>query len=216
MAENKKTIDWGRIEADYRAGIKPLRLIAEENGITHGAVNKRAKRDGWTRDLKAKIVAVAEAKVSKAAVSAVVSAAKLVTEQQVVEANAELQYQVRMEHRSDIKRTRQLFLSLLEEIEVATDHEGRSLIETLAEIVNGPQDEETEESEQESKRRAERMRKQLNQLLDGAGRVDSAKKLTEMLEKLVKLERQAFGIEDDDKGANDIDKLLSRVHGLIA
>lgn len=43
--------DWERIEMDYRAGIKTLRQIADENGITHGAVNKRAKRDGWERDL---------------------------------------------------------------------------------------------------------------------------------------------------------------------
>jgi len=43
--------DWERIELDYRAGIKTLRQIADEHGITHGAVNKRAKRDGWERDL---------------------------------------------------------------------------------------------------------------------------------------------------------------------
>ena len=46
-----KPTDWERIELDYRAGIKTLRQIADENGITHGAINKRAKRDGWERDL---------------------------------------------------------------------------------------------------------------------------------------------------------------------
>ena len=35
--------DWEKIELDYRAGIKTLRQIADENGVTHGAVNKRAK-----------------------------------------------------------------------------------------------------------------------------------------------------------------------------
>lgn len=35
--------DWERIELDYRAGIKTLRQTAGEHGITHGAVNKRAK-----------------------------------------------------------------------------------------------------------------------------------------------------------------------------
>jgi hypothetical protein len=43
--------DWERIELDYRAGVKTLRQIAAEHGITHGAINKRAKRDGWERDL---------------------------------------------------------------------------------------------------------------------------------------------------------------------
>lgn len=43
--------DWEHIELDYRAGVKTLRPIAAEHGITHGAINKRAKRDGWERDL---------------------------------------------------------------------------------------------------------------------------------------------------------------------
>lgn len=54
----KPAADWERIELDYRAGIKTLRQIAEEHGITHGAINKRAKRDGWERDLSSAAVQV--------------------------------------------------------------------------------------------------------------------------------------------------------------
>ena len=50
MTDKKLTPDWERIELDYRAGVKTLRQIAEEHGITHGAINKRAKRDGWARE----------------------------------------------------------------------------------------------------------------------------------------------------------------------
>lgn len=53
--DKKKKIDWEKIEVDYRAGVKTLREIADEHNITHGAINKRAKRDGWERDLTAKI-----------------------------------------------------------------------------------------------------------------------------------------------------------------
>jgi len=42
-------VDWSVVESAYRTGIKTLRQIAQENGITHGAVNKRAKRDAWER-----------------------------------------------------------------------------------------------------------------------------------------------------------------------
>ena len=52
-----KVVDWERIELDYRAGIKTLRDIAQEHGITHGAITKRSKRDDWVRDLTAKIQA---------------------------------------------------------------------------------------------------------------------------------------------------------------
>lgn len=43
--------DWEKIELDYRAGIKTLTQIAAEHGISHVAIIKRAKRDGWERDL---------------------------------------------------------------------------------------------------------------------------------------------------------------------
>lgn len=57
----KKSPDWDRIEVDYRAGMKTLREIADEHNITEGAIRKRAKRDGWERDLAAKVRAKAPA-----------------------------------------------------------------------------------------------------------------------------------------------------------
>lgn len=98
--------DWIAIERDFRAGVKSVRQIASENGITHGAINKRAKRDEWTRDLKAKIQAKADAIVSKA-VSSEVAASKRLTENAVVDSNAHLQANVRLRHRSDALRLNQ-------------------------------------------------------------------------------------------------------------
>lgn len=51
MEQDKRQVDWKAIERDYRAGIKTLRAIADEHSITHPAVSKRAKRDGWERDV---------------------------------------------------------------------------------------------------------------------------------------------------------------------
>lgn len=45
----KVPIDWEAIRNDYRAGTKTLRQIGIEHGVTHGAINKRAKRDCWHR-----------------------------------------------------------------------------------------------------------------------------------------------------------------------
>lgn len=42
--------DWLAIEGDYRAGKRPLRAIAEDHGITEGAIRARAKKGGWARD----------------------------------------------------------------------------------------------------------------------------------------------------------------------
>lgn len=54
VPRDRKTIDWEAIERDYRAGLKTLRQIADEHSITHAAVNKRAKIQGWSRDLQLK------------------------------------------------------------------------------------------------------------------------------------------------------------------
>ncbi|WOB06479.1 hypothetical protein [Piscinibacter gummiphilus] len=204
----KREPNWAQIEADYRAGIKPLRQIGEEHGITHGAINKRAKRDGWARDLKAQIVAKAEAKVSKAAVSREVSTDTKVTEQEVVEANAELQYQIRMEHRSDIKRTRKLFQALLDQLETAVDADGKSLIGKLFAVVHQPVD---DPNDQGGEKRAARMAELLEKVLSLPSNIKSAKELTDMLEKLVNMERKAFGIDDDNGGGSEVDKLLAKI-----
>ncbi|EIC82065.1 phage protein [Serratia sp. M24T3] len=100
--------NWEVIESAYRAGLLSVREIASQHGITHGAINKRAKRDGLERDLKAKIKARADSLVSKREVSTLVSTGKAISERILIEASAEVIANVRMEHRGDIRRARKL------------------------------------------------------------------------------------------------------------
>lgn len=61
QAPERITPDWERIEADYRAGLLSLREIGTKDGhVTEGAIRKRAKKLGWTRDLGARIQAKAD------------------------------------------------------------------------------------------------------------------------------------------------------------
>jgi hypothetical protein len=46
---DKKHVDWELIEKDYRAGIKTLRQIGGECGVSHTAIMKRADKGNWTR-----------------------------------------------------------------------------------------------------------------------------------------------------------------------
>lgn len=109
----RKPIDWESIERDYRAGLLSVREIASANGCTHGAINKRAKRDNWDRDLKAKIKARADALVSKREVSAQVSTIGADTERQIVESNALAIVAVRMNHRTDIRSASTLVAGIM-------------------------------------------------------------------------------------------------------
>lgn len=208
----RKVIDWEAVEFHYRSGIRSLKDMGKEYGVSDAGILKKAKVLGWTRDLAAKIKSKADAKVSAAAVSAEVSVAKAANEVAVVEANAELQYRVRMEHRQDIGRTRKLFQALLSEVEAASTTEGQGLIAQLFALLN---DEPDPDSADADRKRYDAMRRRLDLVLSTSGRIDSAKKLTEMLERLVKMEREAFGIQaESDQGNTGIDALLAKMRGI--
>lgn len=120
MTKNdERIINWPAIEIDYRAGVKSLRVLAAEYGISHGAINKRARRDGWSRDLSARIAERTREMVSRAAVSAEDTAVSRAAEKAVVEANATLQADIILAHRTDIQAARALVVSMLGELDAA-------------------------------------------------------------------------------------------------
>ncbi len=192
MAESEKTApDWERIEADYRAGVLSLREIAAANGITHGAVNKRAKRDGWSRDLAAKIRAKADELVSKQAVSTAVSAEKAVSERQIIDANAQRIAEIQGGHKATAARIHRFGLTLLAELE--TQSVKVEDLEKLGELLR---------SEDENGR--DQMNDLYRKIISTPSRVDSGKKVSETLRNAIVLERQAYGLdkqrEDDPPG----------------
>jgi len=109
--------DWEAIETAYRAGVMSLREIASQNGISEGAIRKRAKRDEWSRDLNAKVKERADDLVRKAEVRKQVRSETVLSERVLIEATAEVIATVRMEHRGDIRRARTLANALFDELE---------------------------------------------------------------------------------------------------
>lgn len=188
-----KQPDWEAIERAYRAGLLSIREIASTQGITHGAVNKRAKRDGWERDLKAKIQAKADALVSKRTVSTEVSTKQADTEREIIEVNAEVIANVRMAHRGDISRGRRLTNKLLDELEGLTDN--RELFEELGELMRDPDD-----------NGFDKRNDLYGKVISLPGRTKTMKELAETLKTLVVLERQAYDL-DTKAGNSDADAL---------
>jgi hypothetical protein len=190
MAEAKKPqVDWEAIEGDYRAGVLSTREIAVAHGISHTAINKRAKAESWDRDLSAKIKAKADALVSRRAVSSEVSTARAATERQIIEANAERVAQVKGEHRGTAARLNTLGLTLLAELE--TQSADVEALAKLGELMLSPD---------------EKGRDKLNELyqkvISTPSRIDSAKKVAETLRHAIGLEREAYGL-DDKKGGDE-------------
>ena len=206
----RKAPDWERIEADYRAGVLSLREIAAAHGVSHVAIQKRAKKLGWTRDLAAKIKAKAEELVTKQAVTGSVTTETAASERQIIEANATRIAQVRGEHRADITRSRALTLKLLVELEDQT--EGAELFAQLGELMYRPDE-----------KGVDKLNELYHKVIGLPGRIDGVKKLAETLKNLIGLEREAYGIGADtpeDRGAKkdsftDAD-LISRAARIIA
>lgn len=198
----EKIIDWRAVEKDYRAGIKSLRVIAGEHGGTEGAVRKRAKRDGWERDLAPKIKAKADDLVRKATVRSVVRTENAVSERVLVEVNAQVQTDIILSHRTDIQRTRKLTMTLLEELEIATaDNE---LLRDLATLMYSP-----------DKNGVDKLNDLYHKIIAMPGRVDSMKKIADTLKTLIALEREAFGLDADKKELSGPESFLKSLIGQV-
>lgn len=195
--------DWERIELDYRAGIKTLRQIADEHGITHGAINKRARRNGWERDLSGKINAKADALVSKALVSTPVSTESQIAERQVIEAAATAVADIRLAHRHDIRRARTLTNALLNELEQQTDPNTLAMLQELGELLR-------REDDNAQDRRNDIYMK----VISLSERSKTMKTLADSLRVVVDMERTAFGMDKDQVPAADpLTALLKTITG---
>ena len=201
MTIEKKVIDWEKIELDYRAGVKTLRQIADEHDISHVSINKRAKRDGWVRDLSAKIKAKSDDMVTKSLVTSEVTKENRLTEKQIIDDNAAAITNIKLGQRKDIQRSRKIAMSLFDELEHQVGVENAENLEKLGELLRSEDD---------------KGRDALNdvymKIISMPGRVKSMKDLSDTLKTLIALERQAFGLDDENnKPVDALTALLERV-----
>lgn len=190
MAERKK-IDWERIELDYRAGIKTLRQIADEHGISNPAIAKRAKKEGWERDLSAKIAKKAEILVSKEMVSREVSKEKMLTEQVIIDANANASATVQLRQRKDVARYQDLVNKLFDELDTISGNENAAALEQLSTLI-----------ENEALAGEEALAV-FNRVSSLPSRVKVAKDLGDTIAKLIPLERAIYKMDKEVEERKD-------------
>ncbi len=189
--------DWEAIESAYRAGVMSLREIASQNGISEGAIRKRAKRDEWSRDLNAKVKERADDLVRKAEVRKQVRSETVLSERVLIEATAEVIATVRMEHRGDIRRARTLANALFDELEAeCADVES---LRKLGALMLDPDD-----------HGRDRLNELYHAIISMPERVKSMKALSETLKNLIGLERQAYSMDEGEK-----DKVVDALSDLM-
>lgn len=199
MAE--KEINWEKIELDYRVGVKSIRQIAAENEIAESGIRRRAKQYEWVRDLSEKIKAKADDIVRKESVRNSVRTKTTISEKDTIDANANEVASVRLAHRKDIQRSRKIAMSLFDELEMMVGQENVKLLEMLGELMWSPDD-----------KGNDKVNDLYMKIISMPGRVKSMKDLSDTLKTLIALERQAFGLDDENnKPVDALTALLERV-----
>ena len=203
MAAPKK-IDYDRIEPGWRAGLlSPHQLAAlytEETGqkVSHAAIIKHFKKSGIARDLSSKINDRANAMVTEAMVTGKVTSKPSIPDSSIIEQGSVQVATVKLAHRRDIHRARNLANALLDELEKQTDPITLALLADLGDMLRSP-----DESGQD------KLNDLYRKIISLPERVKTAKTLAETLRIAVDMERQAFGM--DAKGADDDKKGVEAV-----
>lgn len=198
MAAKAKDVDWERVEADYRAGILTDRAIGKSNGLSHGAIQKRAKKEGWSRDLAQRIEKRREEKVAKAAVAKHGSQMSLATEKQVIEANAEMQTSVILGIRKDVGLLKKTVLGLASELSALSNQELQDALELIL----------VDKTDKSSQAYITALNKAFDAALSLGGRSSTVKNLVGSLGILIDKERQAFGIDRDSGHHQSVGEFL--------
>lgn len=183
-------VNWAGIEPHYRAGIRSIKAISAEFGVSRAAIDKHARKHGWTRDLLPSIKAKSDQQVARAAVApAGCSPAATFSDQAIVDAGADQLTLVRLSHRADIAKARRLCQSLLAEVDVIQDRP--ELFAMVFDALDGADITETVN--------LERLARVVSDL---PTRVKVLKDLAEAVGRLVSLEREAFGLNATPDGSD--------------
>ena len=124
----RKAYDWEAIERDYRAGQLSNRELGRKHGPSHVAIGKRAKRDGWTKDLAKRV----RDEVTTALVTGEVTTPHADAREIVKQAAAQ-GVEIVLSHRTDIAALREKLEALIKRATEAAEVE--SLSRTLKNLV---------------------------------------------------------------------------------
>ena len=206
----KKIVDWHAIGVHYRAGVRALKDIGREFGVSDAAIIKHARKQvpPWTRDLKGKIQARADAKVSAAMVSDEVSAQTKITEAVTIDVESTVQSRIRLSHRTDIGRMRSLVMHLTAEVELQS-LKPEFFIE-LEHLIAGIPKGATLADMPEGQAKLLKVSAGLEKALSLSSRTVTLKALVESFTRLVAMEREAFGINSANQDFEDPFSLMLR------
>ena len=198
---SKKTAnqkDWLAIEVDYRAGFLSLVAIGEKHNVTPTRISQVTKRDGWRRDINAKVKLKAAEKLKRAEVKARIIDAD--TQEAIAEKSASLIASVELSQRDDIKTARDICMGLFEELSLVSSLANSSVLRDVGDALKHGDSVKVENA--------------YFVILSLPNRVKMMTDLANALKTLVTLERTVYNITGEQvERADPLTDLLDRVSG---
>ncbi|OEC43130.1 hypothetical protein A7D27_09935 [Pseudomonas sp. 1D4] len=170
--------DWEAIHAEYRAGQLSNVMLGKKYGVTEGAIRKRAKAEGWQKDLADAVRQQVKEKLVRDEVRA-----PNARDREIVEAAATTGADVVRRHRRDISKGQDIVSMLFGQLEEAATN--RAELEDAIE-------EETKNDE------TTRRRTQLMRLVSLASHAGVLRDLSAAMKNLIPLERQAYNLDEQE------------------
>lgn len=215
----RKVVDWEGIEKAYRAGSQTLRQIAEDFGVSHVAIQRKAKAEEWPRDLSARIHQKAEQMVAKASAEQVTklpsdqvtntcNSDTLVnkrqpqaTEKQIVDANAQAIAFVDLSNRKDVQAAINVSRAQLEELAVLGDPQFKETLEWIGEVCRRDDG------------KLDKVNEMYHYVIGLAGRVKMAKDIAASVGTYIPMQRKILKLDaETDKNLSGFDALLAKVN----
>ena len=196
---NRVKVDWENVELAYRANVKTVAQIAKEFGLKDSTLRSRAKRNGWSRDRAKRIKLEADKIVNENAVKREVGRLESM-DNTTVEENAKLTASIRISHREDIGKARQLSMMLFEDLKAQIGADNRQRLEDL--FIAALQAEVIDASALEAYERVTSLTNHVRVMKD----------LADIMTKFIMLERQAYGLDDTDN--SPVDALTTLLHSI--
>lgn len=180
-------VKWNLVEQDYRADKKSLNQIAKEHEISRDRIKRRAEKEGWEKDLSDKIDARVKAKLNQNLVAATERLPETSTQeerdQQIIEVVAQTHVEVVNHHRRSITDLHRITQKMSLKLEDQLDN--GLVVEVPGDTPEAPTTTITAPVD-----------------LEAAAKVFN--NLTNGLQRLITLERQAYGMDkEEDKGGRN-------------
>lgn len=201
----KPRVDWELVEREYRAGLKTLRQIGEEHGVSHTAIQKKARQWGWVRDLSERIQQKARNKVARQVVARSVSRERELSDTETVEAYSDVVATVDLIQRQDLRQAIDNSRRQLQELVALGDPKFRDTLEAIADAMDesGPTN--------NGGWKTDKVNELYRYVISLAGRIKMSKEIAAAYAVYIPIQRKIFGLDGERRNTSGYEDLLRRI-----